>query len=89
MNVKHLFVIFSLIGWSIALAAIYQWSQPATTPLVKAGPQPVIQSSPAEKNQAEQPTQYLLPPDNGYRAEQPQFYPTPFYKREQPKVVEM
>lgn len=89
MNAKRLFVVFSLIGWSIALAAIYQWSQPAANPFMKSDTQPHVQSLTDELPQAEQPTQYLLPHDNYYRAEQPRAYTTPLYQRQQPQIVEM
>lgn len=82
MKAKHLFVVFSVIGWSIALAALYQWSQPSGQPAIESH-QPVPSAS---SNQMDRAMQYFLPPESHKPSP---FNKTPYKPPQQPYVVEI
>lgn len=88
MKAKHLFMVFSVIGWSIALAALYQWSQPATNPFSTAV-EPRVQAVPVQPGQMEHSMQYLVPPAEHNSHQFPRFQHTPHARHPQPQVVEI
>lgn len=85
MKTKHLFVAFSVIGWSIALAALYQWSQPASNPF---GQPSTGIHNPVPAEQMEHSMQYLLPPEN-HGEVPPQFQKIPYAQHPKPDVIEI